>query len=197
MDAVADFSGGYADPVIDAQASFRALMDAMARPGRPTPLSPAIEPPAGLGRAAAAVLLALCDADTPVWFDADGAYLAGWLNFQTGAPVARSPGEAAFAVVTDLLPPLDAFAQGSQDYPDRSTTIICQIAALTNGGPLRLTGPGVDGTETIAPSGLPADFLAQWSENRGRFPRGVDIVLCSPEAIIALPRSVTIEKAGG
>lgn len=112
---------------------------------------------------------------------------------------ARRPisGEAAFAIVTHDLPPLDTFAQGSQDYPDRSTTIVFQIAALRGGTPLRLTGPGVDGTETIAPSGLPADFVARWSQNRDHFPRGVDIVLCAPGAIIASPRSVTIEKADG
>lgn len=197
MDAVTDFSGGFADPVIDAQASFRALMGAMARPGRAIPLSPAFEPPPGLDRTTAAVLLALCDPDTPIWFGSNATRLAGWLKFQTGAPAAGTPEEAAFAVITHGLPPLDSFAQGSQDYPDRSTTIVVQIAALTGGTPLRLTGPGVDRMDTIAPSGLPTDFVAQWRDNRGRFPRGVDIVLCAPEAVVALPRSINIEKADG
>ncbi len=88
---------GFADPVRDAQACFRAVLDAMARPGTVRAVEAPAAPPPPLDRATAAVLLTLADADTPVWLD-DGAAVAGaWVGFHCGAPLAGL-GAAAFAV---------------------------------------------------------------------------------------------------
>jgi alpha-D-ribose 1-methylphosphonate 5-triphosphate synthase subunit PhnH len=138
MFAEADrIDGGFADPVFDAQATFKAVMDAMARPGTIVPIQPLAAPPAPLSATAAAIALTLCDHDTPLWLDtrlAESAAVYSWLGFHTGAPLVGMPREAAFALVAISagLPQLADFAQGTQEYPDRSTTIILQVDVLAS-----------------------------------------------------------------
>ena len=67
-----------------------------------------------------------------------------------------------------------------------------------HGGPLlTLTGPGIDGSETIAPVGLPEGFVAARADNRALFPRGVDVVLVSGRDLLALPRTTVVAVADG
>jgi alpha-D-ribose 1-methylphosphonate 5-triphosphate synthase subunit PhnH len=40
---------------------------------------------------------------------------------------------------------------------------------------------------------LPPDFQARLAANRALFPRGVDLILVSPDAVAALPRSVALQ----
>lgn len=192
--------GGFAEPVLDAQAAFRAVMDAMARPGTASPLARTAMPPAPLSATAATVALTLCDHDTPVWLDPalkGSAAVTAWLGFHTGAPLASTPAEAHFALVADTaaLIALENFAQGSQDYPDRSATLILQVDSLDGGAPLRLEGPGIETAATLAPTPMPRHFVEQWRQNSGRFPRGVDLVLAAPQALACLPRTTRISPA--
>ncbi|WP_274423543.1 phosphonate C-P lyase system protein PhnH [Chelativorans sp. YIM 93263] len=193
--------GGLADPVLNAQSIFRALMDAMARPGTCPRGFSLPSPPAPLSPEAGAVALALCDADTPIWIDTalrEEKAVAGWLGFQTGAPLVREPSEAHFAFVAEPgnLPALENFAQGSQEHPDRSATLILQVETMTRGEVLRLSGPGIATTATLSPRPLPRHFVEQWAQNRARFPRGIDLILVSCEGLTALPRTTTIRKEG-
>jgi len=194
--------GGFANPVFDAQATFRAVMDAMARPARIVALPCPVAPPGPLHKAAAAIACTLFDADAGFWLDA---HLAGdsalneWLVFNTGArptPIAR---EAAFAIVSrpESMPKLDRFSLGTQEYPDRSSTVIIQLPDLEGGRPFTFEGPGIKRRATLAPKGLSRDFGDQWLENRGRFPRGVDLVLTAGERIACLPRSARLVNTEG
>jgi alpha-D-ribose 1-methylphosphonate 5-triphosphate synthase subunit PhnH len=143
----------------------------------------------------AAFLCTFADEGTPVYFDeAAAGDAAAWVSFHTGAPATVRSEAAQFAVVTDpaRLPPFELFAQGSQDYPDRSTTILLQLDDLSGGMPLRLEGPGIDGAAEARPRPLPEDFARRLQRNRALFPRGVDLVLASPSALLALPRSVRV-----
>lgn len=192
--------GGFAEPVLDAQAAFRAVMDAMARPGTASTLAGKATPPAPLSATAATVALTLCDHDTPVWLDPalkGSAAVTAWLGFHTGAPLASTPAEAHFALVADTatLIALENFAQGGQDYPDRSATLILQVDSLDGGAPLRLEGPGIETAATLAPTPMPRHFVEQWRQNSGRFPRGVDLVLAAPGKLACLPRTTRISPA--
>lgn len=188
--------GGFSSPVFDAQSTFRALMDAFARPGSIHAIKAGTQPPPPLSAGAATVALTLCDNDTPLWLDAalQGAVVSGWLGFHSGAAVAATPADAHFALVADTanLIALDNFAQGTQEYPDRSTTLVLQVASLTSGEPLVLEGPGTNGMASLAPTPLPRHFIEQWKQNNARFPRGVDLVLVAPEGVACLPRTTRI-----
>jgi len=195
-------TGGFADPVFDAQATFRAVMDAMARPGTAQHAKAEAQPPQPLSPIAAAVALTLCDNDTPLWLDPvlkQAPSIASWLGFHTGAPLADTPADAHFALVADpaSLIAFENFAQGTQEYPDRSTTLILQVTSLSSGEQLTLEGPGIDGPKTFAPTPLPRHFVEQWKQNRARFPRGVDLILVAPEGIACLPRTTRIRTVEG
>jgi len=187
---------GFADPVQDAQAGFRALMDAMARPGRVRRVTPPPELPEGLGAAAAAAILTLADAETPLWTDA-GEEARGWIAFHAGAPLVQDPARAMLVLsLAAAMPPLAALHAGEDETPQDGATLIRQVARLEEGTGWRLTGPGIAQAHRLSVTGLPADFPAQWLANAARFPRGVDVVLCAGAALAALPRSVTLAEGG-
>lgn len=189
-------TGGFSEPVFQAQSVFRMMMDGMARPGTIQTIVPDIAPPSPLGIAAGAIALSLCDHDTPVWLSAVLAKSAvpDWLAFHTGAPITPEKAEARFAFVESggMLSSFGLFAAGTQEYPDRSTTVVIEMASLEGGRELALRGPGIADVQTIAPLGLPETFLRLWTENRTLFPRGIDIVLTAGRRLICLPRTTKI-----
>ncbi len=186
-------SPGFADPVLDAQASFRAILEAMSRPGRIQRIEARITPPAPLCTAAAAALLTLSDADTPLWLDAGDA-VAEWLRFHCGAPITNDIGAARFALACGVTPSLEALDVGTDEGPQLGATLIMQVAGLVAGDGWRLTGPGIQHEHRLSVLGAPAGFVAAWAHNQALFPRGVDVLLCAGDSIAALPRSVAIAE---
>ncbi len=184
---------GFADPVTDAQATFRAVLDAMARPGTIHRAGEHLAAPAPLDRATAAVLLTLVDHETPLWLDAAATPARDWLAFHCGAALVPEPNAACFAVALSL-PDLTRFPAGSHEAPEGSATVILQVPALAAGTCYRLSGPGLREPELLYVSGLPSRFITQWQQNRALLPRGVDIILCAGTTLAALPRSVSIEE---
>jgi alpha-D-ribose 1-methylphosphonate 5-triphosphate synthase subunit PhnH len=191
---------GLANPVLSAQATFRAVLNALARPGSVHPIADALEGPSPLSPGAAAIALTLCDHDTPIWLDAglrSADPVSAWLRFHCGSMITGDSRTAAFALVSKPfeLPAFDCFNPGTLDYPDRSTTIILQVDSLRSGPGLTLTGPGIQGRQMLRASPLPPDMGKQLSSNRSMFPRGIDLILVSADEVTALPRSVCIEHA--
>ncbi|MEI8274937.1 MAG: phosphonate C-P lyase system protein PhnH [Hyphomicrobiales bacterium] len=177
------------------QAAFRALMECLSRPGEIRTLEGVGAPPP-MAPATAALVRSLADYESPIWLDpafAAAPAIAEWIKFHTGAPIVAAPDKAAFALVADSLamPTFLKFAQGSEEYPDRSTTIIVQVERFA-GPALTLQGPGIETTRDFAAAPLPADFAQRLRDNREMFPRGVDLVFVTGQAIAALPRSVRI-----
>ena len=189
--------GGLSDPVFQTQRLFRSVMDAMARPGTIHSLKTDACPPLPMLPLTAALLATLADADTPLWLESrfiKQASMMGWLTFHIGAPFAVEPAEAAFAVLAGgkEMSSLDVFAKGLQDYPDRSATLVIQVEHLSNNSDWILSGPGIKEAQPFAVSDLSPLFVSQWQENHHLFPRGVDVIFVSPEAIACLPRTTTI-----
>jgi len=181
---------GFANPPVDAARAFRLVLEAMAHPARIVDLPP-IEAPAPCSPAAAIVLLTLIDATTPLHLagahDCDA--MRDWVRFHLGATLV-GPQAAVFALGTwDALCPLDRFAQGSAEYPDRAASLIVEGQELRNDG-ARLTGPGIKAQARLA---LPD--IAVLQANAAQFPRGLDFLFTSGVQLAALPRSTQIGDA--
>lgn len=180
---------GFADPVLDAQACFRAVLEAMSRPGRVQAIVPPPEVPPGLSPAAAAVLLTLVDAATPLRLVA-GDEAAAWVRFHCGCRLVTDG--AAF--VLDPAAALMELDPGTEEEPERGATLILEVAGLADGAGWRLAGPGIRDLHRLDVAGAPPGFVADWARSRARFPRGVDAILCAGTRIAALPRGVAIEE---
>jgi alpha-D-ribose 1-methylphosphonate 5-triphosphate synthase subunit PhnH len=185
---------GFADPVHDAQACFRAVLDAMARPGVVHALPAAPPPPAPLAPATAAVILTLCDAETPLWLDQGPLEAYQWIAFHTGAQTTAME-TCVIGVAMGLPPDLRRLPAGTDDAPQDSATLILQVASLVRGTAFALRGPGILGTRTLHVGGLPEEFdlTSQWRTNHALFPRGVDLILTAGDHVAAVPRSVILE----
>jgi alpha-D-ribose 1-methylphosphonate 5-triphosphate synthase subunit PhnH len=201
MTTVAELPAGFADKVLSAQSTFRSVMDAMARPGSVKRIVAAAGAPAALMRGTAAIALTLFDHDTPVWLDpllTATSDVTNWLKFHTGAPVIADSSICSFALVGDAktLPALDRFSFGTNEYPDRSTTLILQVDSLTHGPSIELRGPGIDGTAVLQAAIQPPDLFERLAINAVLFPRGIDMVLVHDDAIVAIPRTMRFAAKG-
>jgi alpha-D-ribose 1-methylphosphonate 5-triphosphate synthase subunit PhnH len=187
-----ELSPGFADPVADAQSCFRAVLDAMARPGQVHTVS-GVSAPAPLCDAAAAVLLTLADHETPLWLDPAATRAGAWIAFHTGASIVPAA-QATFAMAL-ALPDLICLSDGTDEMPETSATVILQVASLTTGNQFVLEGPGLREPRIVSIDGVPTDFVANWQRNHGLYPRGIDLILCAGNQLTALPRSVSVKDA--
>ncbi|MFN0264521.1 phosphonate C-P lyase system protein PhnH [Tepidamorphus sp. 3E244] len=192
---------GFADPVHDANAAFRAIMDAMARPGTKQVLSSPAHVPDALHDAAASVLLSLTDFDTTVFLEPalrNDPALKEFIAFNCGAPltVQADLADFAFAGYGAALPDVSAFAQGTAEYPDRSTTLVLALPeGDESGAAVILRGPGIKGHRALQLPGIDDGFWKSLIANRRGYPLGVDVIFTRGREITCLPRSTRIELA--
>lgn len=188
-------AAGFADPVQQSQQAFRAMLDAMSRPGRMTTIDFDAGHPPGLAPALAAVLLTLCDLDTPVLLGPgfDSGPVQDWLRFHTGAPLTTAPQKAAVVLLmAERMPPLDSFAQGSDEAPEKGATLLVQVPRLDGAQAMEWRGPGIKTVAAMPLCGLPEPFWRQRLLLGSVFPRGIDIYLGHGRALVGLPRSTAI-----
>ena len=184
------------NPVHDAQQVFRTLLAAMAEPllTRALPVLPP-EPPADLHPATAAALLTLLDGDVSLAADLAPA-TAEWLRFHTGVRLTDRPEEADFVLVRrgSAVPPLNCLRQGEPAYPDRSATLLVEVAGFAARGPVEGSGPGLACPRRSSDCGLPREFWLARQQAEARFPLGVDLLLFSAGEVMALPRSTRLTE---
>jgi alpha-D-ribose 1-methylphosphonate 5-triphosphate synthase subunit PhnH len=197
MVASVELLPGFEDYGTEANALFRICLDALSRPGTIWPFETHLQSPQPLLPKAAAVLLTLADYETSVWLDeplASSDAVNSYLRFHSGASRATSPASADFAIVSDVnrMPSLSEFSAGTLEYPDRSTTIIAQVEALTSSG-WTLSGPGIKREIGFSVTPMHERLPYQLVENRRQFPCGVDLIFVTKTHVAALPRSVIVQ----
>jgi len=208
---LARMGAGFADPVHGAQQAFRALLGAMAEPGRVHALPDAaiaglapqdadLRPP--LDIALAATLLTLLDADTPVHLagalDTDDA--RAWLRFHTGARVSPQVAAMTAARACDVDAALwNALDLGTDEAPQASATLFVEVDGLSEqpmerAVALKLRGAGIETSRDLAVAGLSAAFWRWRAALHAELPRGIDVVLLCGTRLAAIPRSTHVQS---
>ena len=190
---------GLADPAHDAQQLFRAILDATSHPGRIVSLPAA---PSRPGRAERRR-----DGLSPHPGRPRHAGLAGRAS-STGPRSATScasmPARRSWrSVPTRSSPswpsatpqPFEGFSLGTDAYPDRSATLIVEVADLSGRADAAVAWPGHRRPHRPSPlRACPTMFWQDWAANHGLFPCGVDIVFTAGTELCALPRSIAVES---
>ncbi len=176
------------DPVGDTQETFRAMVDAMARPGtvQAVPAEPADH--------AVAVTLV----DNEVTFHTRDETLASALeaaNRLTPAPASEAD---IVHLKGDRPQALRDASRGTLKEPSDGATIIYRVGAIHDTAReghvgLRLRGPGVPDERSLGLDGVSADVLDATADANAAFPRGVEVLVTAEQTIAAVPRSATLE----
>ena len=184
----------------DSARAFRPILDAMANPGKIYSFNPPVQAPAELGPEAAAVALALCDFQSSIWLESSLriAEIPQYIRFHTGAPITSSKPDAMFAFIdaARAVPDLADFPMGTQDYPDRSVTLVIKAERLTNNSDVTLKGPGIQSTRGFGAAPVSPTFWHSMIASRTGFPLGMDIIFVGNHQVAALPRSTQISIDG-
>ena len=161
-------------PVQDAQHSFRRLLKAMSEPGVIVALHQ-------LKRGWQPLNIATTSVNQS-------------LRFHTNAPLVSQPEQATFAVTDEAISSeqLNALSTGTAVAPEAGATLILQVASLSGGRMLRLTGAGIAEERMIAPQ-LPECILHELTERPHPFPLGIDLILTCGERLLAIPRTTHVE----
>jgi len=208
MSSLHNLPMGFRNPVADSQASFRAALRAMSRPGEAVACEACVPEVPGLMPATVALLLALTDHETPVWWTNPAP--SRWLQFHTGAATATTAANARFAVAsgladarqlgarqapveTTLAPTLWGLLDaGTDESPERSATLFMELPSLAGGTATEWSGPGLRHPSPVHLAGLPEGFWGLWQDNHARFPRGVDVLFVCGRQILGLPRTTLV-----
>ncbi|MDY7083429.1 MAG: phosphonate C-P lyase system protein PhnH [Halobacteria archaeon] len=172
------------EPVHGTRETFRALVDAMSKPGT---VQNAPE------RADYAVVSTLVDNEIGFYTEDDELHdvLASQgrlndINFED-ANVVHVEGSTGRRVV-------DA-NRGTLKEPSMGATVVYRVGELAEGEgstTVRLEGSGVPGTRLLSLN-LPEDEIEAIREANSEFPKGVDVVLTTDDKLAAIPRSSEME----
>lgn len=191
------------DPIHDTRETFRALIDAMSRPGtvQTGPTTP-------MDHAVVSTLV-----DHEIGFRTDDEELGDALATQGRLT------EVPFGVadIVHLRGTSDErlrdVRRGTLKEPSRGGTVVYRVeelndrmevetgddSAMERRGAdhqlLELTGPGVSGTRMLGVTGLALPEIEAITDAQSGFPRGIDVMLTTERQVAVLPRSVILEVA--
>jgi alpha-D-ribose 1-methylphosphonate 5-triphosphate synthase subunit PhnH len=192
----------------DSQRIFRAVLDALARPGTLGRLPSVPGYPAAL-----LPLLALADLSTPacVLHDDDGGGWPGAVRALTSAPVTALSEARLVAALRPVTPvELAEVRTGTVAAPEEGALVTLAVgpfpggsggsspraSTAPNGSPRLLRGPGISGSRELRAAGLPAGFATARRRLTEAFPAGADFLLVAPDGTVAgLPRTTIMAEA--
>jgi alpha-D-ribose 1-methylphosphonate 5-triphosphate synthase subunit PhnH len=168
------------------QQTYRALLEAMSRPGKVIPIVQETS-----DQAYTAILATLLDAEVTL-ADPDGLLDEEiWPMLQANS---AKPQAADYLLCSGGKPPSFQPKLGSLPSPEQSATLIIKVDSLIEGElNLFLSGPGVDGTVRCAITGLDPDWLTNRESWVSAFPLGADLLLVDETTVLALPRTTKVE----
>jgi len=195
------------DDVFDSQASFRALLDAMSRPGilfQVPRLSYRARPP-GFCPPALSILKTLCD--HKVSFSLGGAIeTAEWVQYlevNTASPF-QAVDKADYVLFDGSVFDGDfaRLRKGTPEFPERSATAVLSVRHLSEDSmdgaacSMVMTGPGVKTRASVAAAGLDPRYVMERGKANRLYPLGIDLILVDGEGRVAgIPRTSTVEIA--
>lgn len=178
------------------QQAFDVLLGTLAEPGqvRRLPVDELPDLPRPLWLA-----LSLADVDITVSVDDDlDSPLAALVRDATGATIV--PVEDAWIVVhqtgATALPALDRVMLGTALAPEDGARLAIGVDSFGTGGlELTMSGPGVNGTQTLSVHGLDPEIADRIGQASGTFPAGFDTWLFASNGdVAAVPRTTQIER---
>lgn len=181
------------DTVHDGRTAFHACMRAVCRPGATQAIvRPGLAADAAIDHAAA-VLLALLDADVAVVSVGSPALdaVVAEIRARTGARTG-DVAEADFVVAPTGHGVADLVHRGTPLAPERGATIV-YVADARCSTPVRLDGPGL-AAPIVVDLPLPFAELGALREVNRHGPVGVDAFVAGPDGVCALPRSTQVEE---
>jgi alpha-D-ribose 1-methylphosphonate 5-triphosphate synthase subunit PhnH len=185
----------FENPELGSEQAFRAIVEAMARPGQLIKIKSKVNNIEMLNIASAAVCLTLLDDETPLWTDLSwNSTAVNWFQIHCGCSVVTEPCMAHFALITqpDDMPDLDDFKIGNEAHPENATTLIVQVNDFSDHQGKLLGGSLIKNTTHFAPSGISANFWEQWQRQAALFPLGVDVFFTYKDILAALPRTTQV-----
>lgn len=191
------------DPVFDSQRTFRALLDAMARPGEIRQL-PTIPLQLETWPAAIALIgLTFLDPLTSFAVVGEGAVdLTAYLQRNTSAPTLMvGAAEWLFARAADPVTPtlLEQLNPGTLTQPELGSTAVLLVEAISavpvdGATQMTLRGPGIKESLSVSVQGLSSLTLEARNRMTSGFPLGIDLFLVDPAGqVLALPRTTKIQ----
>jgi alpha-D-ribose 1-methylphosphonate 5-triphosphate synthase subunit PhnH len=169
------------------QQNYRALLEAMSRPGSRQSLYGVTES----SGAAVAVLATLLDGSVSL---SDPQGMLSETDRTLLQTAQAGPEQADYLLCSGQQAPAFEPKLGSLTSPERSATLVVEVTSLNAGElHLNLSGPGIREQRACAVAGLDPDWLARREAWVCGFPLGVDLILVDKEQVMALPRTTRVE----
>ncbi len=189
------------DMVFDCQQIFKALMNALARPGHIETMAPQIEKLETDHAALLAAGLTLLDNWRSFYVCGDAPELAQELKEMTyGVPAEPEKADYVFLPrgyqnQKSIREMLESVKIGTLPEPHKSATLFIELDQLCGGPETTLTGPGINGAITVTLPEEGRQWLVERQAMAFEFPCGVELYFITPQGqIMGIPRKI---KVGG